>query len=252
MLEIRNLSYHYKKDIASLDQVSFDIQPGKLNVLLGKNGSGKSTLMKCILTLYKGYEGEILYDGVDVKKIKRKELAKSFSYLPQEIPRCSLTVYDTLELGKLPYLSYRNRDRKEDSVSSIIEELHLEDIIDKTTDELSGGERQKVMIAKALVQKCNLLIMDEPTSSLDIENQTLLLKLLVRLVKEKGMTVLLSLHDINMSLRFGENFCFLKEGKLIHQGDVNSVTEEILKETFDTDFRLQTDEYGHKFVSIGE
>ncbi len=252
MLEIKNLSYRYKKDIASLNQVSLTIQPGKLNILLGKNGSGKSTLMKCVLSLYKGYEGEILYNGTDMKKMKRKDIAKTISYLPQEIPRSSLTVYDTLELGKLPYLSYRNHKRKEDSISSIIEELHLENVIDKTTDELSGGERQKVMIAKALVQKCDLLIMDEPTSSLDIENQALLLRLLEKLVKEKGMTVLLSLHDINLSFRFGQHFFFLKEGKLIHQGDIESVTQQILEETFDTDFRLQIDEYGHKYVSIGE
>ncbi len=108
------------------------------------------------------------------------------------------------------------------------------------------------MIAKALVQKCDLLVLDEPTSSLDIENQTLLLRLLERLVKEKGLTVLLSLHDINMSFRFGDYFFFLKDGNLIHQGNINSVNEDLLKQTFDTDFRLQIDEYGHKFVSIGE
>lgn len=252
MLEIKNLSYHYKKGISSLDNVSLSIKPGKMNILLGKNGSGKSTLMKCILSLYKRYDGEILLDGKDVRQFKRKELAKSFSYLPQEIPRSSLTVYDTLQLGKLPYLSYRNRNEKDDSINEIIEELHLEELIDKTTDELSGGERQKVMIAKALVQKCDLLVLDEPTSSLDIENQTLLLKLLERLVKEKGLTILISLHDINMSFRFGDYFFFLKEGNLIHQGDIDSVNEELLKQTFDTNFRLQIDEYDHKFVSIGE
>lgn len=253
MLEIKDLSYHYKKGIPSLNNVSLSIKKGKMNILLGKNGSGKSTLMKCILSLYKGYDGKILFNEKDVKSLKRKELAKSFSYLPQEIPRSSLTVYDTLLLGKLPYLSYRNHKKEEDdSLNEIIEELHLEGLIDKTTDELSGGERQKVMIAKALVQKCDLLVLDEPTSSLDIENQTLLLRLLERLVKEKGLTVLLSLHDINMSFRFGDYFFFLKDGNLIHQGNINSVNEDLLKQTFDTDFRLQIDEYGHKFVSIGE
>ena len=102
MLDIENLSYHYKKGDHSLNDVSLHLDKGKLAVLLGKNGSGKSTLMKCLLSLNKGYEGEILLDGKNIKEIKSKEAAKLISYLPQDIPHSSLTVYDTLLLGRLP------------------------------------------------------------------------------------------------------------------------------------------------------
>ena len=191
MLDIRNLSYHYKKGDHSLEDVSLHLDKGKLAVLLGKNGCGKSTLMKCLVSLNKGYKGEILLDGKSINQIKRKEAAKLISYLPQDIPHSSLTVYDTLLLGRLPYLSYPNRKKKNDDyLDPIIHELHLENIVNKTNDELSGGERQKAMIAKALVQECKLLVLDEPTSSLDIENQTLLLKLLKKLVTEKNITIL--------------------------------------------------------------
>ena len=253
MLDIKNLSYHYKKGDHSLNDVSLHLDKGKLALLLGKNGSGKSTLMKCLLSLNKGYEGEILLDGKNIKEIKSKEAAKLISYLPQDIPHSSLTVYDTLLLGRLPYLSYRNREKKKDDyLDPIIQELHLENIVNKTSDELSGGERQKVMIAKALVQKCKLLVLDEPTSSLDIENQTLLLKLLKRLVTEKNITVLLSIHDINLALRFADEFFLMKDGNMIYKGEAEKITEQQLEETFDTKFRLQTDEYGYKFISIGE
>ena len=253
MLDIRNLSYHYKKGDHSLNDVSLQLERGKLAVLLGKNGSGKSTLMKCLLSLNKGYEGEILLDGKNIKEIKSKEAAKLISYLPQDIPHSSLTVYDTLLLGRLPYLSYRNREKKKDDyLDPIIQELHLENIVNKASDELSGGERQKVMIAKALVQECKLLVLDEPTSSLDIENQTLLLKLLKRLVREKNISVLLSIHDINLALRFADEFFLMKDGNMIYKGEAEKITEQQLEETFDTKFRLQTDEYGYKFISIGE
>ena len=179
--------------------------------------------MKCLLSLNKGYEGEILLDGKNIKEIKNKEAAKLISYLPQDIPHSSLTVYDTLLLGRLPYLSYRNREKKKDDyLDPIIQDLHLENIVNKTSDELSGGERQKVMIAKALVQECKLLVLDEPTSSLDIENQTLLLKLLKRLVTKKNITVLLSIHDINLALRFADEFFLMKDGNMIYKGEADN------------------------------
>lgn len=251
MLEIENLSFSYRKGKETLHEVNLSLPPGKIGVLLGMNGSGKSTLLKCVAGLYRHYQGVIHWENTDLKKISVKGRAKLVSYLSQTPESSSLTVYDTLLLGRLPYSAFLSRKESDPYVFPVVERLGLEEFIDKRTDQLSGGERQRVMIAKSLIQETPLILLDEPTSSLDVSHQLSVLKLLRKECEEKGIAVLLSLHDLNSALRFGDIFYFLKGGKLVRQCTKEEVDTSLIREAYDAPLSLREDEYG-KYVTIGE
>ncbi len=251
MLEVKKLSFSYQKGKETLDDVSLSLPEGKIGILLGKNGSGKSTLLKCVAGLYRDYRGEILLKENNLKKTPIRERAKLVSYLSQTPESSSLTVYDTLLLGRLPFSAFLSRKESEPYVFPIVERLGLETFVDKRTDQLSGGERQRVMIAKSLIQETPLILLDEPTASLDVSHQLSVLKILKRECEEKQISVLLSLHDINTALRFGDVFYFLKEGKLQKACTKEEVTDNLLREVYDAPLCLREDEYG-KYVTIGE
>ena len=233
MLEVKNLSYQYPKSKEdSLQDLSLSFESGKLNILLGKNGSGKSTLRKAILGFIKPKSGEVILDQENLLKRSSKEKAKRIGYLPQDIPSSSLSVYDTLLLGRLPYQSIGVKKTDTEIVYAVAEKLNLVPFLLKRNDELSLGERQIVRIGKSFVQETKTLILDEPTSSLDIENQVRILSLRKKEAKENGLTILISLHDINLALKFGDVFHILKEGKALYSGDIQDLTQEILRDAF--------------------
>lgn len=241
MLIVNHLSLSYsKKGRLVLDDVSLKLEEGKIGVLLGANGAGKSTLFQSILGTLKIKKGEILIDGVAKADCKRKDWAKRIAYVPQRIPSSSLSVLETVMLGRLPYFSLR--PSKEDSGHSerILEELGLASLKNAHTNELSGGELQKVALACALNQDPNLLLLDEPTSNLDIKNAVLLQGLCKHLAKEHGISILIATHDLNSALDLGDRFYFLKEGKLIGQGDATAFTDENVFLTFGVHASIST------------
>ncbi len=227
MLIVNHLSSSYsKKGKIVLDDVSFQLDGGEIGVLLGPNGAGKSTLFQSILGTVKAKSGEILIDGASQGDLKRKQWAQKIAYVPQRIPSSSLTVFETVLLGRMPYFTLLPSKEDKESTMRILEEFGLSPFFSKATNELSGGELQKVAIACALNQNPSLLLLDEPTSNLDIKNSVFLQGLCKKLAKTHGISILIATHDLNSALDLGNRFYFLKEGKLIGQGKEDAFNEE--------------------------
>lgn len=233
MLIVNHLFSSYsKKGKTVLEDVSFQLGEGEIGVLLGPNGAGKSTLFQSVLGTLKTKKGEILIDGASQEGSKRKEWARKIAYVPQRIPSSSLSVFETVLLGRMPYFSLSPSKGDKEHTIQILEELGLVSFRNKATNELSGGELQKVAIACALNQNPSLLLLDEPTSNLDIKNSVLLQGLCKKLAKTRRISILIATHDLNSALDLGNRFYFLKDGRLIGQGKEDAFNEENVFNTF--------------------
>lgn len=239
MLRITDLTFRYsRKSPVVLDSISLSLKDGEIGVLLGKNGSGKTTLFKTVLGFEKPEAGQMDFNGKDLIKMNRRGRAEQIAYVPQDIQFGDLTVFDTVLLGRLPYFGLRASKEDEEIVIKTLKEMGLEELAGRNTAELSGGERQKVAIARALAQEPKLLVFDEPTGNLDIANEQLILKEILRVTKEKGIGVLTSLHDLNEALSIGDVFFFIKDGKIRYFGDSSIVTEQVINNIYDADVSI--------------
>ena len=240
MLNVENLTFRYSKfSRPVLNGASLELQPGEIGILLGKNGSGKTTLFKKILGIHKPGSGRILFEGEDLLKMSRKERASRIAYVPQDIHFGALTVFDSIMLGRISYFGLKSGDDDYKAVEKILMDMHLEGFAFRMVDELSGGERQKIAIARAMAQEPKLMVFDEPTGNLDIANEQLIIEEARKLAKEKNIAILSSLHDLNQALAFGDKFFFLKNGVVKYAGGREIITPEVVKDTFDVDVRIR-------------
>lgn len=240
MLNVENLTFRYSKfSRPVLNGASLELQPGEIGILLGKNGSGKTTLFKNILGIHKPGSGRILFEGEDLLKMSRKERARRIAYVPQDIHFGALTVFDSIMLGRISYFGLKSGDDDYKAVEKILMDMHLEGFAFRMVDELSGGERQKIAIARAMAQEPKLMVFDEPTGNLDIANEQLIIEEARKLAKEKNIAILSSLHDLNQALAFGDKFFFLKNGVVKYAGGREIITPEVVKDTFDVDVRIR-------------
>ena len=239
MLEIKNITFrYYRRAPLILDNINLTLEKGEIGILLGKNGSGKTTLFKNILGIEKPESGSISYDGKDLLRLSRRERAGYIAYVPQDIQFGDLTVYDTVLMGRMAYFGLRAGKEDEKITEEVLNDMGLTELASRNANELSGGERQKIAIARALVQEPKLLIFDEPTGNLDIANEQLILKEAKKVAKEKGIGILTSLHDLNQALDLGTKFFFIKEGKIVYSGGPEIVTKEVIKEIFNADVEI--------------
>ncbi len=213
MLKLEKINFSYKKNRQILKDISFDVKDGEMIAVLGPNGCGKSTLIKCILNIVKLNEGCISYNGIDVKKIPFKEKTKYFSYVPQYMNIAfSIPVFDFVMLGSNTNIS--NKKLAVDNSYQIIKKFNLEDILNENIQKISGGQRQRVFIARAFAQNSDILILDEPTSNLDLKYQKETFEILKDYIKESNRSIIISIHDLNLASRYCNRFIFLKNGKI--------------------------------------
>ncbi len=239
MLILNNVSASYaKKGDLILHDVSFKLPEGQIGVLLGPNGAGKSTLFQTLLGSLKCRSGEILLDGLAQKDAKGKQWSQKVAYVPQRIVSSGLSVEETVLLGKMPYFGFSPSPKEIEATEKVLDELGLLPLKDKPTNQLSGGELQKVAIGMALNQQPSLLLFDEPTSNLDVSNSVLFANLCKTLSQKKGISILIALHDLNMALDLGDRFYFLKEGRLLVEGDASSFNETNIRDTFGVDVSI--------------
>lgn len=235
-LSIHGLTLSYPREKENvLENVSFQLEKGEIGILLGKNGIGKSTLLKSIMGLIKPKEGEIEIEGKKTNLFKRNELAKIVSFLPQQVILPSRLVKEEVGLGRLPFSPLFSSNEDKRIVMDAIEAVGISDLANKFCDELSGGEIQKVAIARSLASNSRLVLMDEPTSSLDLKSSFSLAKVILRLSRDKNITFLISMHDIHLASLLGNKFFLLKEKEIVCAGGKEILTKENIKNTFDLD-----------------
>ena len=240
MLNVENVTFRYSRfSRPVLNGVNLRLKPGEIGILLGKNGSGKTTLFKNILGIHKPDSGRILFEGENLLNMSRKERARRIAYVPQDIHFGALTVFDSIMLGRISYFGLKSGDDDYKAVEKILMDMHLEEFAFRMVDELSGGERQKIAIARAMAQEPKLMVFDEPTGNLDIANEQLIIEEARKLAKEKNIAILSSLHDLNQALTFGDKFFFLKNGVVTYAGSREIITPEVIQDTFDVNVRIR-------------
>lgn len=239
MLKVENLSFRYGKHSALvLEDIHMALEDGQIGILLGKNGSGKTTLFKNILGILKPTGGSIRFDGEELPGMSNRERAEKIAYVPQDIRFGALSVFDSVLMGRMPYFGLRAGEADYLAVDRILADMRLEKYADRNVEMLSGGERQKVAIARALAQEPKLMIFDEPTGNLDIANELLILEEARKAAKDRNISVLCSLHDLNRALYFGDRFFCLKDGHVKYTGTRDIVNEEVIRDIFDVEVEI--------------
>jgi len=217
-ITIKSLTFGYNGSMI-LDGLNLVVEDSEVLGLVGPNGSGKTTLIKCIDKILKP-KGSILIDGRDIDTVSRTELAKRLGYVPQSSSTpLATTVFDTVLMGRRPHISWRVSDSDLDKVADILGLLHLEYLAMRDFSQLSGGQKQKVLIARALAQEPEVLLLDEPTSSLDMKHQLEVMETISSLVKEKKISAVMALHDLNLASMFVDKLAILKGGKIYAAGE---------------------------------
>jgi iron complex transport system ATP-binding protein len=217
-ITIKSLTFGYNGSMI-LDNLNLVVEDSEVLGLVGPNGSGKTTLIKCMDKILKP-KGSILIDGRDIDTVSRTELAKRLGYVPQSSSTpLATTVFDTVLMGRRPHISWRVSDSDLDKVADILGLLHLEYLAMRDFSQLSGGQKQKVLIARALAQEPEVLLLDEPTSSLDMKHQLEVMETISSLVKEKKISAVMALHDLNLASMFVDKLAILKGGKIYAAGE---------------------------------
>ncbi|MCW3129187.1 MAG: ABC transporter ATP-binding protein [Methanophagales archaeon] len=222
-LKIKDVNFSYGSRPA-LESVTLSIKEGEIVSLVGPNGSGKTTLLKCINRILKLQKGTVLVEEKDMSKLKLKELAKILSYVPQSVSHSlPSTVFEIVLIGRKPHLDWNVSSRDKEIVLNILSLMGLKEMVLRQSNELSGGEFQKVLIARALAQEPQVLLLDEPTSNLDLKHQLDVLNLITSIVKEKNIAAVMAMHDLNLASRFSDKMIFLNGGKIYDAGKPETV-----------------------------
>jgi len=233
MIEVKSISFSYDSDRPKiLDDISFDVEKGHCLAILGNNGAGKSTLLKCLNRIQNPDNGSVIADGEDLLKISRREMAKRIAYVPQHSARSNTMVFDAVLLGRKPYIRWDATDEDRIIVSDLLLQLDLKKYSDRSIDQLSGGELQKVVLARALAQQPQYLLLDEPTSSLDPKNQHEMLKLVRNISQEKNIGVVIVIHDLSLAARYCDRFLLLRDSKVYAHGGAEVLTPENIREVY--------------------
>ena len=241
-LEIKGVSFSYLDGLV-LHNVGISVRAGEMVGLIGPNGSGKTTLIKLASGVLKPRQGEINLDGNNLGLLGRKNVARSVAVVPQQfhIP-FAFTVREVVMLGRIPFIKALAGETGADreAVSMAMKVVDVGELAERRFDELSGGERQKVILAMALAQQPKLLLLDEPTLHLDIAHQIEILELAKSLNVEQGITVLAAMHDLNLAALYFDRLVVLKEGRILADGTPTEVlTEEMIEKVFAASVRVE-------------
>lgn len=246
VLEAQNLHVSYGENLI-LEDLNLQIPKGKITVLVGANGCGKSTLLRTFARLQKAKSGEIFLDDNKLDAISTKEVAKRLAILPQgPVAPEGLTVQQLIKQGRYPHQSWLKQWSTEDEkiVNNALEVTQMTEFADRPVDALSGGQRQRVWIAMTLAQKTDLILLDEPTTYLDMAHQVEILDLLFDLNENEGRTVVMVLHDLNLACRYAHHIVAVRNKQVYAQGKPEEVvTAEMVQEVFHMDCTIIEDQY---------
>jgi iron complex transport system ATP-binding protein len=231
MLRVDGVTFAYRS-APVLGGVDFAAEPGEFLAVLGNNGAGKSTLLRCITRIVRPHGGAVYLDETDVHALSGAERARRIGYVPQRAETSHMTVYDAVLVGRTPHITWDASHDDHHVVERVLAELGLEHLAMRPIDELSGGELQKTVIARALAQEPRVLLLDEPTSSLDLRNQLDVLATVKRVTAAQGVAVVAVMHDLNLALRFADAFLFLADGCVHACGGPEVVTSATVSHVY--------------------
>jgi iron complex transport system ATP-binding protein len=232
-LKVRDIEFSYNNSTSLLQQICMDVKVHDVLAILGPNGVGKSTLLKCINGLLKTRTGTIMVDEEELRKMSRIDVAKKIGYVPQRADVSKITVFDSVLLGRKPHINWDITKRDIEVTKDVINRLGLDMLSLKYIDEISGGELQKVQIARALVQEPKILLLDEPTSNLDLCNQHRIMTTLVDVVKKSDLTAVMTMHDLNLAMQYSDKFIMLKKGKIFVAGSHEVLSPQNIEAVYD-------------------
>jgi len=232
-LSVEDLSFAYR-DRRVLHGVTFSVDAGEVLGLVGPNGCGKTTLIRCVDGMLTPDGGRVMLDKRAIRTMHRREVAQAMAYVPQSAGnRTAATVFETVLMGRRPYLNWTVNRTDEEKVVAALDALDLGDLALRKVGELSGGERQRVMIARALVQETGAILLDEPTSNLDVCHQMGVMEVLRGLAEEKGLSIVIALHDLNLAATYCHRLMVMKAGAVYGYGAPDEVlTEEMLRAVY--------------------
>ena len=218
MIQVRDLSFKYGK-LQVLKRIGFEVEEGRIVSLVGANGAGKSTLLKCMNRILKPSSGDVSIAGRSIGQFHLKDIARHIGYVPQNAsPAFASTVMDTVLLGRRPHVSWVLGSEDRDFVYAILIAMRLDHLAHRVFNEISGGEQQRTLIARALAQNPRVLLLDEPTSSLDLRHQLEVMDHVTTICKQKGVSVIMAIHDLNLAARYSDRLIFLKQGEIFQDG----------------------------------
>lgn len=241
MIKIENLNWEYEER-EILKDINIDIEKGKFYTILGQNGSGKTTFIKNIVGILENKNAKIYIDGKKLKDYSKKEIAKKIALVSQqEDINFNFTVEEVVSMGRNPYIEFLKTETEKDReiIKKAIKIANIEDLKNRYITELSGGEKQRVILARAIAQDTKILILDEPTSNIDIKNQIEILDTIKKLQIEKEITIIAVFHDINIGIRYNDNIIFLKDRTIYKTGNTKDIlTAENIKEVYDIEVEI--------------
>lgn len=224
-----------------LNDVNLDVGSGDVLGIVGPNGSGKTTLLRCINRILKPRAGSILIDGQELKTLGQEDIARRIGYVPQtENKTFPATVFDSVLMGRKPHINWKPGDRDLEIVSNVIKKLDLESLAMRDITELSGGQKQKVVMARALAQEPQVLLLDEPTSSLDLKHQMEVMNI-AKAQTEDGVSVVMAIHDLNLAARYSDKIVMLKDGYILHAGGTEILTPDKIESVYEVKVQVRNE-----------
>ena len=231
ILTVNELKFMYRNKNV-LREIGFSIKRGEVVAVLGPNGVGKTTLLKCLNRILRPREGTVMLDDENLLDLTTMDIARRVGYVPQRVETGRLTAFDAVLLGRRPHIGWDVTSSDLAIVDAIFVKLGMEALRLSYIDEMSGGELQKVAIGRALVQEPKILLLDEPTSNLDLKNQVDILTTIREIVRDHGIAAVMTMHDLNQALRFADTFIFIKNGTVYMHGSHDVVTPAVIEDVY--------------------
>ncbi len=238
ILEVDGIGFSYNSHPILAD-IRFPLRSGEILGILGVNGAGKSTLLKCLNRVLHPQKGRVLLEDEDLLRMDRRNVARRMGYVPQRHPDTQLNVYESVLLGRKPHMGWTLSEADHAVVENILDRMGLNRLALRPVTDLSGGEVQKVVIARALAQSPRVLLLDEPTSNLDLKNQLEVMGLVREIVTARHLSAIVAIHDLNLALRYADAFLFLKETRVHALVPREKLTPKIIGEVYGVEVTLQ-------------
>jgi len=237
--EVNGINFSYRSR-QILNGVSFAVKEDDLVSILGPNGVGKTTLIKCINKVLTPDAGSVFMEGADIHRMSKKDIAKNIGYVAQRSETSKTTVFDSVLLGRKPHFQWDVTEKDIRLAGRVLHLLGLDGLALKYVDEISGGEYQLVQIARVLVQQPRLILLDEPTSSLDLSNQHMIMHLVRNIVKKNHMAAIMIIHDLNLAIRHSDKFVLMKDGMIYSVGGHEIITPENIKAVYNIEAYVES------------